>query len=62
MDDTINLITPEKISLLNHPNLSEKWVQSIIAENPSILGLGDLILKDAERIHPKCQYHQSGRD
>lgn len=54
MDEEINLITPEKISLLNHPTLSEKWVQEIIAENPSILGLGDLILKDKERIHPKA--------
>ncbi len=54
VDDTINLITPEKINLLNHPFLNEKWVQDIIAENPSILGLGDLILKDKERIHPKA--------
>ena len=54
MDGTINLITPEKISLVNNPIFSEKWVQDIIAENPSILGLGDLILKDKERIHPKA--------
>ncbi len=54
MNDGINLIAPEKISLLNHPTLNEKWVQGIIAENPSILGLGDLILKDRERIHPKA--------
>jgi len=54
MDEGINLITPEKISLLNHSTLNEKWVQEIIAENPSILGLGDLILKDKERIHPKA--------
>jgi len=54
MDNPINLITPEKISLLNHPTLNEKWIQKIIAETPSILGLGDLILKDKERIHPKA--------
>lgn len=45
----INLIKPEKISLQNHPFLNEKWVQEIIANNPSILGLGDLSLKDKER-------------
>ena len=52
--DKINLIKPEKISLLNHPALNEKWVQEVIAKDPSILGLGDLILKDKERIQPKA--------
>ena len=54
MEEKINFIIPEKINLLNHPTLDEKWVQQIIAENPAILGLGDLILKDKERIHPKA--------
>jgi len=52
--DKINLIKPEKINLLNHPALNEKWVQEVIAKDPSILGLGDLILKDKERIQPKA--------
>lgn len=39
-------------SIKQHPLLNEKWVQGIIAEDPSILGLGDLILKDKERIQP----------
>lgn len=52
--DKVNLIKPEKINLLNHPTLNEKWVQEIIAKDPSILGLGDLILKDKERIQPKA--------
>lgn len=54
MNDKINLIKPEKVNLVNHPVLTEKWIQEIIANNPSILGLGDLILKDKERIHPKA--------
>lgn len=54
MNDKINLIKPEKVSLINHPFLNEKWVQSIIANDPAILGMGDLILKDKERIHPKA--------
>jgi hypothetical protein len=54
MADKINLIRPEKINLANNPILTEKWVQEIIANDPSILGLGDLILKDKERIHPKA--------
>ena len=37
----------------NNPNYNEKWVQDRIAEDPSILGLGDVILKDKERRQPK---------
>ena len=42
----------ERIDLANHETLNEKWVQQIIAEDPSILRLGDLILKDKERMQP----------
>lgn len=44
----------EKLSLKNDAALNEKWVQERIAEDPSILGLGDLVLKDKERIQPKA--------
>ncbi len=47
-------VKPTRISLRNHPTLNEKWVQERIAEDPQILGLGDLILKDKERIQPKA--------
>jgi hypothetical protein len=40
----------EAVSLKRTPNLSERWVQDRIADDPTILGLGDLILKDKERI------------
>jgi len=42
------------VSLKGHPELSERWVQDRIAEDPSILGLGDVILKDKERIQPRA--------
>jgi hypothetical protein len=32
--------------------LGEKWVQKQIADDPTLLGLGDLILKDKERTQP----------
>ncbi len=51
---TIKLIQPEKISLKDHPILNESWLQNIIAENPKIIGLGDLILKDKERKQPRA--------
>jgi hypothetical protein len=45
----INLIQPEKVNLKDHPVLNESWLQDIIADNPEVIGLGDLILKDKER-------------
>jgi len=58
----------ERISLKNHSTLDEKWVQELIAKDPSVLGLGDLILKDRERQQPRAgrldlllQDAQSGR-
>jgi predicted transport protein len=48
------IFKPEKISLLNNPDVKESLIQEKIAENPSILGLGDLILKDKERIQPRA--------
>lgn len=44
----------EAISLKRTEGLNEKWVQDVIADDPSILGLGDLILKDKERIQPSA--------
>lgn len=43
-------LTP--VSLKRSPTLNEKWVQEQIADDPTILGLGDLILRDRERIQP----------
>ena len=39
----------EAVSIKRSSTLNEKWVQDQIAEDPSILGLGDLVLKDKER-------------
>ena len=44
--------TFETISLKQHPELNEAWVQEQIAADPTILGLGDLVLKDKERRQP----------
>jgi hypothetical protein len=42
----------ESVSLKRTPELTEKWVQDQIKEDPAMLGLGDLILKDVERLQP----------
>ena len=65
---TLKYTKPERIILKGHQELNERWVQERIAEDPSLLGLGDLILKDKERIHPQggrldilCQDAESNR-
>jgi hypothetical protein len=50
---SLKFIKPEKILLASHPEYREKWVQERIAEDPSILGLGDIVLKDKERNLPR---------
>lgn len=42
------------IQLKNHPQFNEAWLQNRIAEDPGILGLGDLELIDKERLQPKA--------
>lgn len=39
----------ETISIKNSPDINEAWVQNVIYEDPTILGLGDLIARDKER-------------
>ena len=42
----------ERISIKAHPVVDEKWVQEQLAADPSLLGLGELVLKDKERNQP----------
>ncbi len=44
----------KQILLKSHPELNEAWVQNVIAEDPNILGLGDIVLRDKERIQPRA--------
>jgi hypothetical protein len=44
----------ERVLLKNHPQFTERWVQDRIAEDPALLGLGDIVLKDKERIQPRA--------
>jgi hypothetical protein len=40
-----NYVPHHKVSLRNHPEFSEKWLQARIADDPSILGLGEVEVK-----------------
>jgi len=44
----------ETISIKNSPEINEAWVQTVIFEDPTILGLGDLIPRDIERRQPNA--------
>lgn len=44
----------KKISLKNHSVINEKWVQQKIEEDPTILNIGDVYLKDKERTQPRA--------
>src|SRR5947199_7901220 len=50
----INYLRPERLTMKSHPELNERWVQDRIAEDPSVLGLGDLVLRDKERAQPRA--------
>jgi hypothetical protein len=48
----VKFVRPDRIWLKDHAELNERWVQDRIAEDPGIIGLGDLVLKDKERRQP----------
>ncbi len=45
----MEIVKPEIISLKQHPQITEKWLQDKIEDDPSILGLGDLTVYKRER-------------
>lgn len=42
------------ISLRAHETFNEKWLQKLLTDDPSVLGLGDLVVKDVERRQPRA--------
>jgi len=49
---SVNYVKAKKISLKLHQELNEAWVQDVIEKDPGILGLGNLTLRDKQRIQP----------
>jgi hypothetical protein len=45
-------VAHKRVPMRTHPQLSEKWIQELLAGNPSLLGLGDVDVKDIERRQP----------
>ena len=50
----VKLVHPEKVSLLTSPDVTEALIQQKIYDDPSILGLGDLVPRDKERPQPRA--------
>jgi hypothetical protein len=50
----MKFVRPERLWLKQHSELNERWVQDRIADDPSILGLGELRVKDRERRQPSA--------
>lgn len=47
-------VRSERVSLKAHPEYSEKWLQQRLVEDVEVLGLGDLDVKDVERVQPRA--------
>ena len=47
------LVKCERVSLKNHPEIKEDVIQSFIFDDPSVLGLGDLLPIRREKIQPQ---------
>ncbi len=49
-----DLVKIEHILIKDHPGLNESWIEEQIAKDPAMLGLGDLVLKDRQKVQPKA--------
>lgn len=50
----LDFVKPERIWLKSHPEFSEKWVQQRIIDDPTLLGLSEVELIDAENVQPRA--------
>lgn len=51
---TLTYAKHERLSLKAHPAYNEKWLQDRIAEDPTILGLGEVMLLERERVQERA--------
>jgi len=51
---TVEFRKSRVMSLKGHDAYNEKWLQGVLAEDPGLLGLGDLVVKDIERRQPRA--------
>jgi hypothetical protein len=46
----VQYVKHKRLMLKQHPELSERWVQAKIASDPGLLGLGEVDVRDVERV------------
>lgn len=51
---TLSYAKHERLSLKNHASFNEKWLQDRIADDPAVLGLGELVVLDRERAQERA--------
>jgi hypothetical protein len=51
---TPKLIVPELVSLKDHPDFTEKWLEDQIVDNPSLLNLGEVEVRGRQRMQPRA--------
>jgi len=49
----VEIFKSKVVSLKSHPELNERWLQNQIVADPSLLGLGDLVVRSQERTQPR---------
>jgi hypothetical protein len=49
----VQYVKHRRLKMKQHPDLTEKWVQAQIASDPGLLGLGEVDVKDVERVQPR---------
>ena len=54
MSNNVQYAKGNRVWLKDHQEFDEAWLRDVIANDPSILGLGDLVLKETERMQPKA--------
>src|SRR5882672_8319682 len=50
----IKLVIPKFVSLKDREDLSERWVEDQLVDNPAILGLGEVEIRGRQRNQPKA--------
>jgi hypothetical protein len=51
MSNKLTLKKADKFFLKDHDDFDEQWLRKVIEDDPSIIGLGDLELKEAKATH-----------
>ena len=51
---TLSYVKPKRIVLRDHPDFNEGWLRDRIVDDPSILGLGEVEVREVEKALPKA--------